>query len=92
MGNCGNCEGCSCGKQEGVQESKVEEFVKGKVYVPGEFFKMGKKTYKTLIDTEADCGYCDLVDLAPCGSMLCTSTSKNQGGVFYILYDEDTSE
>lgn len=92
MSDCGNCDGCSCGKQEGTQESKVEEFVEGKVYAPGEFFKIGKKTYKTLIDTESDCGDCDLVDLATCGLMLCTSASKNPEGVQYILYDEDTSE
>ena len=84
--SCNNCNACSC-EAEGVQE--VQQFVSGKEYTIGEFFKYGKCTYKVIKGGNDDS--CPLCDLRVCNEEFkCTRYERSDEiDIEAILYDSE---
>lgn len=80
--NCSSCNSFSCETED------VREFVPGKEYVVGEFFKYGNCTYKVV---ESGCNHnCPLCDLKLCDEFVCTCYERSDSNVVEaILYDSE---
>lgn len=80
--SCNNCSSCSC------ETENVQQFVPGKEYAVGEFFKYGSGVYKA-VDFNG-CGVCDLVFSDACDYFVCTHHQRSDSiDVGAILYDSE---
>lgn len=83
--SCNNCNACGC-ETEGVQD--VLQFVPGKEYSVGEFFKYGNGIYKVV---ESGCNHnCPLCDLKLCDEFVCSYYERSDYiNIEAILYDSE---
>lgn len=82
--SCNNCSSCGC-ETEDAQD--VQQFVPGKEYYIGEFFKYGNGIYKVVYGTKYNCSFCDL---ELCGDFRCAHHERSDSNdVGASLYDSE---